>query len=359
MIVSDALAVQCPAMAGETEHSDESAAAIAPTERASALCEYMDELIESLRKDVPSALKEFDEDAIHDTRVATRRLKAAIDLLEPVLNDEHRKPVAKAGKKLRRRLGPMRDLDVMIDGLEPIKKLARHKQAAQWLQDRLNAARDEARAAAKKSSSPNRLMARLGNWWGLREDVIDAGSEASTLLTKSLHLQLDQFAAQATWLAAYMDNPDGVEKRDPHQLRIAGKALRYTLEMAKREGFVLKNDVAKTFKKLQEALGDWHDLVVLTERALQESLEALLAHHDPALQRRVLALSKLTLDRADLQLRRFNLIWAKKSEALLATIRDAVPVTADAKQPKTDPDPADSGESSDLEAASEADHATT
>ena len=85
-----------------------------PSAGVTPLCQYMDELVESMRKDTPAALKQFDEDAIHDTRVATRRLKAALELLEPVLSDAHRKPVAKAGKRLRRRLGPMRDLDVML-----------------------------------------------------------------------------------------------------------------------------------------------------------------------------------------------------------------------------------------------------
>ena len=53
--------------------------------------------------------------------MATRRLKAALDLLKPVLSDEHLKPFSKVLKKFRRRLGPMRDLDVMIEHLGEIK----------------------------------------------------------------------------------------------------------------------------------------------------------------------------------------------------------------------------------------------
>ena len=37
---------------------------------------------------------------------------------------------------------------------------------------------------------------------------------------------------------------------------------------------------------MQEALGLWHDYVVLTERAMQISLEELLPHHDADMQAR-------------------------------------------------------------------------
>ena len=43
------------------------------------LCRYADPLIEDLRKLVPKALDDFDADAIHDARVATRRLRAALE----------------------------------------------------------------------------------------------------------------------------------------------------------------------------------------------------------------------------------------------------------------------------------------
>ena len=67
------------------------------------LLSYIDELVEELRGHVPKAMKHWDADAIHQARVATRRLKAALDLLKPVLSDEHLKPFSRASKRLRRR----------------------------------------------------------------------------------------------------------------------------------------------------------------------------------------------------------------------------------------------------------------
>jgi CHAD domain-containing protein len=294
----------------------------------------MDELVENLRKLVPAALKQFDTDSIHQARVATRRLKAAIMLLEPVLSDEHRKPFAKAGRQLRRRLGPLRDLDVMIEHLQKIQRRATHRTAAAWLEKRLVESRELAREDSNADDSAAQVLGRMGSWWGVREDVIDSGDQARSLLASNLHLQLDAFAEQANLLL----NKDSAVKQDPHQVRIAGKALRYTLEMAKCEGHPIPGGVAKAFKRMQDSLGSWHDFVVLTERAMHQSLQDLLAHHDTQLQKQLLDLARWTLDNARKELERFSALWMQEGTELIKTIRDAVPLalpiaTADSFDP--------------------------
>ena len=99
-------------------------------------------------------------------------------------------------------------------------------------------------------------------------------------MANAVHLQLDAFAEHA---AAVTGPPGSAADRDPHELRIAGKALRYTLEMAVESGHPLPAAVTRTFKRMQDALGAWHDMVVLAERALHATLDAGLAYHDPAL----------------------------------------------------------------------------
>src|SRR5690242_18171024 len=97
------------------------------------LLRHLDELLDELHDNVPKAIKDFDADGIHDARVATRRLKAAMGLLEPVLSNNHRKSFEKVLKKLRRRLGPLRDLDVMIENLAKLESKPAHAAAATWL----------------------------------------------------------------------------------------------------------------------------------------------------------------------------------------------------------------------------------
>jgi CHAD domain-containing protein len=239
----------------------------------------------------------------------------------------------------------MRDLDVMIGHLKLIQRRSTHRVAAQWLENRLIEARDAAREASADEQPSSRVLARLGKWWGLRVEVLQAGDQARELLAIALHLQLDAFAEQADLLAK---KAPGV-KQDPHELRIAGKALRYTLEMAKCEGHDIPGKVAKAFKRMQDSLGTWHDFVVLTERAMRESLDELLAHHQMQLQRQLLDFSRMALDRARKELDQFSAAWATEGPELLATIRAVVPLAKVSPEPiiesKTDPDPTDSVES--------------
>ena len=114
-------------------------------------------------------MKKWDQDAIHDARVATRRLKAMTNLLTPLTQEEYRKPFTKALRSVRRRLGPLRDLDVMLDHLAEDRYRQKHPAAAKWVCHKLQEERTAQRKELTGKSSPARIMARLGTWWGLRE----------------------------------------------------------------------------------------------------------------------------------------------------------------------------------------------
>jgi CHAD domain-containing protein len=203
---------------------------------------YVDRLIETLRQLVPAALEEWEEEAIHQARVTTRRLKAALDLMEPVLSKQHRRPLARVLRSLRRRLGPLRDLDVMIGHLEEFKNDPRHGAAARWLVERLEPQRRQVRDDSRQHPGRRRLLAarvlaKLGAWWGVRHEMYEAKEAADTLLAESLHQQIDRFAEEAAALGRKSERTGRFQ--DPHELRITGKALRYTLEMAAEQGHPL------------------------------------------------------------------------------------------------------------------------
>ena len=296
------------------------------------LVAYLDHLVEELVRLIPMALRDWDEEAIHQSRVATRRLKAGIDLFRPVLSDDARARFARVTRKLRRRLGPLRDLDVMLGHLAALANQRRHATAAAWLAGRLQDQREAARRDSLEEAPPAKVLAKLSSSWSdVRTEILEAGEAVDSLLVESIHLQLDAFAEQADRLIRPPVQGTGAASsappQDVHQLRIAGKALRYTLEMAKEHGRPLERRVMRTFKRMQEALGLWHDFVVLTEWAMRASLEGLLAHHDTNLQTDVLALARLTLSRAEQRLKKFAALWAKEGPDLTETIRAHFPLT--------------------------------
>ena len=294
------------------------------------LVAYLDHLVEELVRLIPLALRDWDEEAIHQSRVATRRLKAGIDLFRPVLSDDARTRFARVTRKLRRRLGPLRDLDVMLGHLAALSNQRRHATAATWLAGRLQDQREAARRASLEEAPPAKVLAKLSSSWSdVRAEILEAGEAVDSLLVESIHLQLDAFAEQANHLIRPPERStaSAPPPQDVHELRIAGKALRYTLEMAKEHGRPLDRRVMRTFKRMQEALGLWHDFVVLTEWAMRASLDGLLAHHDTNLQTDVLALARLTLARAEQRLRKFAVLWAKEGPQLAETIGAHFPLT--------------------------------
>jgi len=296
------------------------------------LLAYLDSLVDELQQLVPLALRDWDEGAIHQSRVATRRLKAGVDLFRPVLSKEVRQPFARVTRKLRRRLGPLRDLDVMLGHLADLSKQKRFSTAVTWLVGRLQAHREAAREGSLEDAPPAKVLAKLSSWQDVRAEMVEGADAVDSLLVESIHLQLDAFAEQADRLICPPGQSDAAAAvpQDVHQLRIAGKALRYTLEMAKEHGRPLDRNVMRTFKRMQEALGLWHDFVVLTEWAMRASLEGLLAHHDTKLQTEVLALARYTLARAQQRLNKFGDFWASEGPDLTVRIRAGFPITSPA-----------------------------
>jgi CHAD domain-containing protein len=305
-----------------------------PAEESSSL-DYARQWMQKLRDLVPDAIQNPTEETVHDARVATRRLKAALEIAGPAIGHHDQKTLGKVLRKLRQRLGPMRDADVMLTHLADVGKV-RLKPGADWLADRVNADAAAAKKKAKKKLDPSDTLSTLGTWWGVEQAWSAAIAEVDAGITKALHEQLDEFARRAD--AVFGPKPETepeTDDRDPHALRIAGKSLRYTVEIAAAAGHPLPGKIGKAFKRMQDALGLWHDYVVLAEYALHESVDADLVLHDPGLQAVVLDLARNVIGRAARQLDQFHRQWITGGPDLIATLRQAVPV----KQAETGPGP--------------------
>jgi CHAD domain-containing protein len=300
------------------------------------LLKYLDSLVENLRKLMSAALSGDDEDAVHDARVITRRLKASTNLVKTVVSGRCRRPFDRVGKSLRRQLGPLRDLDVMLEHLDEFKQ-PKLRPAVQWMRERLSSLRHEAVQTAGDKTPPARMLARLGSWWGLRHDIESARDSIAELLAQSVHLQLDAFIEQAQDLV-------GIRQNDPHELRIAGKSLRYTLELARENGIRLPASLVSLFKRMQTALGLWHDFVVLAERIMLESVECDLALHHPRLQSELLTVAQLCLRKSESQLKKMADLWKTRGQSLPEIIRQSFPLTphpVEAPEPTTTSPPVD------------------
>lgn len=293
-----------------------------PAESTPALARALEQRVEDLRGPVRRALRSWDVDAIHHARVTTRRLTAAMDLLRPLLSDDPRRAFAKSLRKLRRTLGPLRDADVMLLHLEAMRMPASCAVGAAWVSNRLRERRADLRRQAARGPSAAKFIAGLAGWVDLEHEVHESQQTAALLLRRIVPTQVRAFAERANRVArprqegAAQQGTDARSTDDVHELRIAGKLLRYTLELAEPLGYALPRSVTRDFKKLQDALGLWHDFAVLTEEMLRLALDAHLAARQPDVCGSVLQLARACWDKGHRHLDRFRKLWSEEGAAL-------------------------------------------
>jgi CHAD domain-containing protein len=281
--------------------------------------------VEDLRAALRRALRSWDAEAVHDARVATRRLKAAIDLLRPLLAARSAEAFAKALRRIRRTLGPLRDVDVMMRHLEAMRESGPGGgggATAEWLSRRLRERRAQLRRRAARGPSLRKLLAGLGAWVDLEPEVRDSCHAAALLLRRVAPGQMRSFAQRADRLATRHRDAGGEAppRRDAgddlHELRTDGKVLRYTLELARPLGFELPKPVTRQLKALQDALGLWHDYTVLTDEMLRLALQAQLGLHDPLKHGQVLKLARANWEKAQRHLHNFFKLWQQRGAEL-------------------------------------------
>lgn len=193
----------------------------------------------------------FAPDPVHDLRVALRRccsMAAGCAALDP---DPAWKEMKRAGKRLFRRLGELRDLHVMQDW---VKSLTGPEDPAagpllQFFSEREPQLQREAQQAVEEFD--RKQWERWGRSLSRRMNRLRPGS----LLFRHLALERWAQAHRLHLLALRHRSPAGF-----HRLRIGLKRFRYIVENFLPEQHAAWSD---DLKRLQDLLGDVHDLDVL------------------------------------------------------------------------------------------------
>jgi CHAD domain-containing protein len=217
--------------------------------------------VSALGRALPAA-KAGDVTSLHRARVATRRLRAALPL---VASDGRAGKITKSVRRLTRVLGPVRELDVALLILD---ELDRTGEVPQPGIDRLRASIVEER---------ERLQADV------REEIdeFDVDKLRKRALKVARHAgedgdphesaaaRRDRIIRRARRLEATIEHAAGVYLPDRlHDVRIAVKKLRYTLELGladAKKSATLQARLRK-LKSAQDLLGRLHDLEVLIAR---------------------------------------------------------------------------------------------
>ena len=197
-------------------------------------------------------------EVVHQLRTTIRRIETVVGARpEPGRNE---KKLLKQLRRLRRRAGKVRDLDVQIEalrslGLEGITR------------DRARVVSFLQQARAKQERKLQRSFQDEADS-GLRKRLRRASDHLQQELPKPAELQ----PAQGRLLSAALDKFAAAVKRRPtlteenlHAFRIDCKRARYLAEMAGEGPGV--TEVIEQLKGIQDSIGAWHDWLTATATA--------------------------------------------------------------------------------------------
>ena len=214
-----------------------------------AMSHWMQRVIVELRKlhSTPET------DTVHDLRVAIRRCRSIAAVMEEVDPDPSWPQLRKVARKLFRGLGAVRDAQVME---EWIKKLTLENDglAAQLLGGLQSSEKERTEIALRVSTKfDERRWLSLDSLLRRRTGLVPVGG----LAAECLALERFEEAKDLHHRALRSEKPKAW-----HALRIGLKKFRYTVE-----GFLPEHNAAwaKNLKRLQDLLGDVHDLDVLSQ----------------------------------------------------------------------------------------------
>lgn len=228
--------------------------------------------IRALARALPGAGK-GDVHAIHQARVATRRLREALPL---VVDGVKGRKLERSVRALTRRLGPVRELDVVrhtLDELQASTDVPR--RALECLRVVVNEERRRLNADVKRRIADFDLdqIRRKAAAGARRHDAALAGSRpresgprrrADPRRVASADRRV---ARRSASLRVAIEQAAGIYLPDRlHAVRIAVKKLRYAMEVARDLRQSRAQVRIRTLKRVQELLGRMHDLEVMIAR---------------------------------------------------------------------------------------------
>lgn len=242
----------------DTDRTADSASSVAGV-----LAGYVRHQVDAVRA-ADVALRLDEPEAVHDLRVAVRRLRGCLRMYRRYLVAERVKPIAAELAWLAKRLGGSRDAEVLRQQIsEPIQALPSDLVLGpvRAEMDRLLARPEaEARQALHRDVNGRRYLALHDALDRLRADP-PCRARAGQRADKALPRQIAKAHRKArTAVRRVADAPE--HDAALHEVRKKVRRLRYTSEVAEPALGGPARKLVRRSKKIQDTLGDHHDSVV-------------------------------------------------------------------------------------------------
>lgn len=258
-------------------------------------CQYLRKQLDTLVKEMRGVRENRDIEPVHQARVASRRMRAALRMFGECFDRKRVGRWQKRIRKLTKGLGATRDLDVQIAFVEGFlgsldEKDKRHRPGVERLLLRLRQAREATQPKVVKTLAALEKGDTLADLHGELEKILFVLRARNVRLQSPAvfaraggHIRDRQRALLAN--AHTLADPENIAGH--HQLRIDAKRLRYTLEICDPAYEKQLGAAIKAVKKMQSLLGDIHDCDVWVEEVqafMDEERGRTMAyygHHGP------------------------------------------------------------------------------
>jgi CHAD domain-containing protein len=192
-------------------------------------------------------------ETVHDFRTTSRRLQTLLEQLLPE-RDRNQRKLLKMVSRIRRRAGKVRDIDVQLAALRSLKVPQEPRRKTQLMHGLI-----ELRGRHEKKL---RKM--------LTKDVIRELRKRLRRGAKEVRTETSRDALKvARSMLSKVVRPSGSISEDVlHQYRMVVKRARYAAEFAPKSAEA--NQFIAQLKRLQDAVGNWHDWLTLTQAASKQ-----------------------------------------------------------------------------------------
>lgn len=207
-------------------------------------------VFQKLEQDLVKLSSKPQADSVHRFRTGTRRLQILLGELSPKL-DRSQKKLLKMLARIRKRAGKVRDLDVQLAALRSLKIPREPRRKTQMVNHLIELrARQEKKLRADADGETLREIRKR-----LKRASKDFNPDLSP----------DPLVVARAMLDTISKDAEPVSEEMLHRYRILSKRARYAAEFARpspeAERFIA------AIKRIQDALGDWHDWFTLTRTA--------------------------------------------------------------------------------------------
>jgi CHAD domain-containing protein len=209
-------------------------------------------VFQKLERDLVKLSSKPQAQSVHRFRTGTRRLQILLGELSPKLGRNEKK-LLKLLSRIRKRAGKVRDLDVQSAALRSLKVPREPRRKTQLVNQLIELRAQQEKKLRKAVDGPTvreilKRLKRAGKGF-------DPESARDPLAVAQAMLQSIQRASEP------------LSETVLHQYRILSKRARYAAEFAPPS--TAADRFIAEIKRIQDASGDWHDWLTLTETADQ------------------------------------------------------------------------------------------